>query len=63
MQMPIPNYKLACCYAQIANVNLCCENLEKAIGMDSKYKKMATEDSDFYGIKNEPCFKQLTEAV
>lgn len=34
-------------------------NLEKAIGLDEKYRQIATTDSDFDNIRDDPRFKKL----
>lgn len=60
---PSPLYNLACLFSLMDKPQEAISHLEKAIARDEKYRRMATEDSDFDNIRNDPRFRKLTEGA
>ena len=52
-------YNTACAYALMGEAGEAYEWLEKAIGLDEKYRKLARDDKDFDGIREDERFKAL----
>ena len=52
-------YNKACCYGLQNQLDLALENLEKAIKLDSQYREMAKNDTDFDNIRHDSCFQNL----
>jgi len=56
-------YNLACLFSLWGKPDDALAYLEKAVGKDKKYRKMAKTDKDFNNIKDDPRFKKLIESA
>ena len=54
-------YNLACLFSLTDRADEAVSHLEKAIGFDQKYQRMAATDSDFDNIRDDPRFQKLIE--
>jgi tetratricopeptide (TPR) repeat protein len=52
-------YNKACCYGLQKNTDLAIETLKQAITLDSKYRELAKNDSDFDSIREDERFQAL----
>jgi Flp pilus assembly protein TadD len=55
-------YNLACLFSLWGKPNDALAYLEKAVGKDKKYRKLAKTDEDFKNLRNDPRFKKLIES-
>jgi tetratricopeptide (TPR) repeat protein len=56
-------FLLACCYAQMSEVEKAIEALERAIAEDEDNRALARRDPDFDGLRDMPEFQTLTAAT
>ena len=56
-------YLLACCYAQLNEVENALEALERAIAEDEGSRALARRDPDFEPVRESPGFQKLTAAT
>ena len=56
---PLAVYNMACFFSLTGKPNNAISHLEKAIGLDEKYRQKAATDSDFDNIRDDPRFKKL----
>ena len=58
---PLAVYNMACFFSLTGKPNDAISHLEKAIGLDEKYRHDAATESDFDNIRDDPRFKKLIE--
>ena len=52
-------YNLACCESLAGRTTEAVDRLRRAIGMSERFHALATDDTDFDPIRDEPAFKEL----
>jgi tetratricopeptide (TPR) repeat protein len=57
-----PLYNLACCESLAGRTAEAIEHLRLAIARAERFRSLATEDSDFDPIRDEPAFKELVSS-
>ena len=58
-EYPVPLYNLACCESLAGRPAEAIAHLRLAIARSERFRELATEDSDFDPIRDEPAFREL----
>ena len=59
----IVHYNLACYWSLSEQSELALEHLGIAFELDSDYRELAAQESDFDTIRDHPCFQELTSVI
>jgi tetratricopeptide (TPR) repeat protein len=62
-EQAILHYNLACYWSLSKNKSTAIQYLSQAFELDGKYRELASDESDFDGIRDDPEFQMLTNVV
>ena len=60
---PLLHYNIACYYSLAGSKPQALEHLSRALALDSQYRYLIDDESDFDPLRNDPDFQALTSAI